>query len=166
MESVSVNPAFSHLRPAWPDLAVWGLVCFTAPVFGSAARPDGWYAQLRKPAWNPPPWVFAPVWTLLYATMAVAAWIVWRRGGFRAQRLPLGLFLTQLALNAVWTPLFFGLHHPGLAFVDIVLLWCAIAATAAAFWRVHRGAAVLLGPYLAWVSFACVLNLTVWHLNR
>ncbi len=115
--------------------------------------------------WNPPGWVFGPVWTALYAMMAVAAWMVWRRGGFGMQRFPLVLFVTQLALNALWTPLFFGLHRPDLALVDIALLWLAIVSTVATFTRVHRGAAALLVPYLAWVSFATFLNLTIWRLN-
>lgn len=127
--------------------------------------PGEWYASLRKPAWNPPGWIFGPVWTALYTMMAVAAWMVWRHGGFTAQRRPLALFLLQLALNAAWTPLFFGWHRPGLAFAEIVLLWLAIAATLVAFRPVSRAAAWLLAPYLAWVSFATVLNLTLWRLN-
>jgi len=152
-------------KSAWPGLVVWLVACFAAPALGFSAGPGAWYEELQKPAWNPPGWIFGPVWTVLYATMAVAAWMIWRRGGFRAQRRALLLFLTQLALNAVWTPLFFGLHDPALAFVDIVLLWIALAATIAAFWPVHRGAAMLLGPYLAWVSFAAFLNFTIWQLN-
>jgi tryptophan-rich sensory protein len=97
--------------------------------------------------------------------MAVAAWLVWRHGGWAAQRRPLGLFLAQLALNAAWTPLFFGLHWPGVAFFEIVLLWLAIAATIAAFRPVSRAAMGLLMPYLAWVSFAAALNFTLWRLN-
>ncbi len=165
MPTIAVTITNSVLKPSWPGLAVWLVLCFAAPALGSAAGPGEWYAQLQKPAWNPPGWVFGPVWTLLYAMMAVAAWGVWRRGGWRAQRLPLSLFLTQLALNALWTPLFFGLRSPGLALVDIVLLWLALAATLAAFARVHRASAVLLAPYLAWVSFAAFLNFTIWQLN-
>lgn len=163
----ATDPTFTKepLKPAWPGLVVWLVVCFAAPALGSAAGPGAWYAELKKPSWNPPGWVFGPVWSVLYASMAGAAWGVWRRGGFRAQRLPLGLFLTQLALNALWTPLFFGLRSPGLALVDIVLLWLALVATLAAFARVHRGAGALLAPYLAWVSFAAFLNFTIWQLN-
>ena len=106
--------------------------------------PGEWYAALKKPAWNPPGWVFGPVWTALYTMMAVAAWLVWQRGGFATQRRPLVLFLAQLVLNATWTPLFFGLHRPGVAFAEILLLWLAIAWTLAAFWRVQRAAAWLL----------------------
>jgi tryptophan-rich sensory protein len=144
---------------------VWLLVCFAAPALGSAAGPGEWYARLAKPSWNPPGWLFGPVWTLLYAMMAVAAWMIWRRGGWRAQRLALGLFLTQLGLNALWTPLFFGQHRPDLALIDIAALWLAIVATLVAFARVHRPAAALLVPYLAWVSFATFLNFTLWRLN-
>jgi len=105
------------------------------------------------------------VWTALYTLMAVAAWLVWRRGGWAAQRRPLALYLGQLALNALWTPLFFGLHQPGLAFAEILLLLAAIVATALAFRRVSPAVAFLLVPYLAWVSFAAFLNFTLWRLN-
>ncbi len=145
--------------------AGWVLICFAAASFGALLLPGEWYASLKKPTWNPPAWIFGPVWTVLYATMAIAAWLVWRRGGWAAQRRPLFLFLAQLALNALWTPLFFGLHRPGLAFAEIVLLWLMIVATLAAFRSANRAAMWLLAPYLAWVSFAAVLNLTLWRLN-
>jgi tryptophan-rich sensory protein len=109
--------------------------------------------------------VFGPVWTTLYAMMAVSAWLVWRQGGFAAQRRALTFFLVQLALNALWSPLFFGLEQPGMAFVCIIALWLAIAATIAVFRRVQRIAAWLLVPYIAWVSFAAVLNGVLWRLN-
>ncbi|MEN9678424.1 MAG: hypothetical protein RIS76_4320, partial [Verrucomicrobiota bacterium] len=121
--------------------------------------------QLRKPDWNPPSWIFAPVWSALYTMMAVAAWLVWRRGGWREQRGPLGCFLLQWFLNALWTPLFFGLHLPGIALVEILMLWGALVVTAVCFWRVRPVAGVLLLPYLAWVSFAAFLNFTLWRLN-
>jgi tryptophan-rich sensory protein len=150
---------------ALAGLAGWILLCFVPAALGAFAMPGAWYASLQKPAWNPPGWIFGPVWTLLYILMAVAAWRVWRLGGFRVQRAPLSRFLLQLALNAAWTPLFFGIHQPGWAFVDIVLLWVAIARTLAAFWRVHPVSAWLLAPYFAWVSFASVLNFTLWRMN-
>ena len=146
-------------------LGGWVLLCFGAAASGAVFMPGEWYAALKKPSWNPPGWVFGPVWTTLYTMMAVAAWLVWKRGGFTAQRRALVPFLAQLALNAAWTPLFFGLHRPGLAFAEILLLWLAIAWTIVAFWRVHRVAAGLLCPYLAWVSFAAALNGTLWRLN-
>lgn len=148
-----------------PGLIGWLLLCYAASALGVLFMPGDWYASLNKPAWNPPNWVFGPVWTLLYGMMAVAAWLVWQQGGFALQRRPLRLFLIQLGLNALWTPLFFGLRSPGLAFVDIILLWLAIVATLISFWRVSRPATWLLVPYLAWVSFAAVLNGTIWWLN-
>jgi tryptophan-rich sensory protein len=141
------------------------LLCFVAAGVGGLFMPGEWYASLKKPAWNPPGWIFGPVWTALYTMMAVAAWRVWKCGGFTAQRRPLALFLVQLALNAAWTPLFFGLHRLGLAFAEMLLLWLAIAATLTEFYRVSRAAAWLLAPYLAWVSFAALLNFTLWRLN-
>jgi len=124
----------------------------------------GWYATLKKPSWNPPSWVFGPVWTVLYISMAVAAWLVWRQGGL--WQWALALYAIQLVLNAAWTPLFFGLHRPGAAFVEIVALLIAIIATTLAFWPRSTAAGVLMLPYIAWVSFASVLNFTIWRLNR
>jgi tryptophan-rich sensory protein len=122
------------------------LLCFSAASLGAFFMPGEWYATLSKPSWNPPGWIFGPAWSALYSMMAVAAWLVWKRGGFAAQRRPLRIFLVQLGLNAAWSPLFFGLHSPGLAFVEIVMLWLAIAATLAAFRPVSRAAAWLLAP--------------------
>jgi tryptophan-rich sensory protein len=144
----------------------WLVLCFAAATSAVFVSVDGWYAALNKPSWNPPSWLFGPVWTLLYIMMAIAAWLVWRKGGWTLQRWPLGLFVIQWLLNAIWTPLFFGMHLIGLALVDIVLLWIAIVATLAAFWRVSKPAAWLLVPYLAWVSFATALNFAIWQLNR
>ena len=147
------------------SLVGWLVVCFSAASLGAFFTPGEWHAALNKPAWNPPGWVFGPVWSTLYTMMAVAAWLVWRRGGFTGQGWPLGLFLFQLGLNALWTPLFFGLHQMGLAFIDISLLWLAIACTLVSFWSVQRIAAWLLVPYLLWVSFAAALNFSLWRLN-
>ena len=141
------------------------LLCLAAAAFGGLFMPGEWYGALKKPPWNPPGWVFGPVWAALYTMMALAAWLVWRRGGWVSQRRPLMLFLLQLALNAAWTLLFFGLHRPGLAFAEIVALWLAIAATVAAFRPASRAAAWLLAPYLAWVGFAAALNFALWRLN-
>ncbi len=143
----------------------WLALTFSAAATGVFVKTGGWYATLAKPAWNPPGWLFGPVWTALYLMMAVAAWMVWRRGGWRAQRGPLTLYLTQWALNALWTPLFFGLHRPDWAFAEILILLLAILATLAAFWRVKPLAGALLIPYTVWTGFATLLNYTIWRMN-
>ena len=146
------------------------LTCLGAGVLGSlfsvGQNLNDWYGRLNKPAFNPPNWVFAPVWTALYVLMGVAAFLVWRMGlGNRTVRIALVLFGLQLGLNALWTPLFFGLHWIGWALVEIVALWLVIVATVVAFHRVSLPAAICLYPYLAWVSFASVLNYSLWQLN-
>ena len=149
------------------SLVAWLALCFVASGIGAVAsiRAVSFYGGLAQPTWAPPAWVFGPMWTLLYAMMAVAAWLVWRTGGFRVQRTALTLFLVQLAVNALWSWLFFAWHLGALAFADIVLLWVLIAATIVAFWRVRPLAGALLIPYLLWVSFAGALNWAVWQLN-
>lgn len=146
-------------------LAGWMAVCFAASMTGAIISPDDWYANLDKPSWNPPNWIFGPVWVTLYFMMAFSAWTVWKQGGWAEQRKPLICFLCQLTLNAAWTPLFFGLHKPALAFVNIVLLGVVIVITMTHFWRVSSIATYLLIPYLAWVSFASYLNFTLWQMN-
>ena len=156
------------LNSPWKNaaaLAVCIAVTFLAPALGAWAMPGEWYASLRKPSWNPPSWLFGPVWTALYLMMATAAWLVWRRGGCSGQRRALTLYLVQLVLNAAWTPLFFGLKMPGIAFAEILLLLAAVVTTAFAFRRVNKAAGALLVPYIAWVSFAGLLNFTLWRLN-
>ena len=153
----------------WIGLAVAVGICFAAAGVGSlytSPAIPGWYASLQKPAWNPPNWVFGPVWTLLYLMMAVAAWLVWRERGFAGATLPLALFFLQLVLNAFWSIIFFGWRNPALALVEIFFLWAAIFATMLAFWRVSHAAGWLMWPYLLWVTFAGFLNLTIWRLNR
>ena len=140
-------------------------VTFIAAWNGARYMPGEWYAALSKPSWNPPSWIFAPVWTFLYISMAVAAWLAWRRKGLPAAATPIAVFLVQLGLNSLWTWLFFGLHRPDLAFGDISLLWVAILATLILFWRASPAAGWLFVPYLAWVSFAAVLNFTLWRMN-
>jgi tryptophan-rich sensory protein len=138
-------------------------VSFAAAGVGAIASQEAgaFYQQLARPAWAPPGWLFAPVWTVLYAFMGVAAWLVWRRRAYG----PIALFVVQLALNALWTWLFFAWRQGAASFVAIVVLWLLIAATMAAFWRVRRAAAALLAPYLAWVGFAAALTYAVWQRN-
>jgi translocator protein len=147
-------------------LILWLVVSVSAGWFGSRFIPGEWYAGLVKPSWNPPSSVFAPVWSTLYILMGVAAWLVWRKFGFAGAPVALGLFVFQLVLNALWSYLFFGLHQPAVAFVEIVVLWLAILATTIGFWRVSVQAGVLLLPYLSWVAFASALNLQLWRLNQ
>jgi len=146
-------------------LLAWLVVCFAAAAVGSRFLPGAWYATLTKPAWNPPAAVFAPVWTVLYASMGVAAWLVWRRAGFAGAGAALAAFGAQLVLNALWSYLFFGLHRPGVAFADILALWLVILVVAALFWRVDWRAGALMVPYLVWVGFASCLNFALWRLN-
>lgn len=149
-------------------LALSGLACFSAAGLGSLwtfPSLGDWYAELNKPSWNPPNSVFGPVWTTLYALMALSAWLIWRQRERASVAWPLTLFGGQLVLNALWSGIFFALHRPGWAFAEIGLLWPMILATALSFWRIHRIASILLFPYLAWVSFAAVLNGTIWQLN-
>jgi len=146
-------------------LAAFVVLCFGVSVLGGMAAAPAlaeWYPALRKPAWTPPGWVFGPVWTLLYPMVAVAGWLAWREG--RARFGPL-VYLLQLALNAAWPWVFFGHRRLGPALVCVVLLWVAILATIAAFWRLSRGGALLLVPYLAWVGFAAALNHAIWRMN-
>lgn len=145
----------------------WLLLSFIAAAIGgwASAHAATFYGHLAQPTWAPPAWLFGPVWSALYALMGIAAWLVWRVGGFAAARRAMLLFLIQLAANALWSWLFFAWHLGALAFVDIVLLWLLIVATVIAFWRIRPLAGALLLPYLAWVSFASGLNFVVWHLN-
>jgi len=145
-------------------LLLFLVLCFAAAAGGALFPPGPDYAALQRPAFAPPNWVFGPVWTLLYLMIAVAGWRLWRRAGWshRASR----LWLLQIGLNALWTPLFFGLQWRGVALLEIVLLWAAILATIFAARAVDRPASWLLVPYLCWVSFASVLNAGFWWLNR
>lgn len=139
-----------------------------AAALGAVASIDaaGFYAALARPSWAPPSSVFGPVWTVLYLAMAVAAWLVWRAAGsLVSARVALGLFAVQLVLNALWSWLFFAWHRGFAAFVDIIALWIVLAATIGAFARHSRAAALLMLPYLTWVTFAGALCFAVWRMN-
>lgn len=145
----------------------WIAITFAAAALGAWASTSAasFYANLVLPSWAPPARVFGPVWTLLYAMMAIAAWLVWRERGWRGAWPALSLYLLQLAINALWSWLFFGWKLGALAFIDILVLLVLVCAIIFAFARIHRGAAVMLLPYLAWISFAAALNFSVWQAN-
>ena len=151
-------------RRSWAGLIPFAIAVAAAAligvlgVTGTAAE----YQNLDQPPWAPPSWLFGPVWTVLYAMIAVAGWLVWRRTGWNRA---LTVYAVQLALNAIWTPIFFGFGRYGLALADIVVLWVLIGATVLLFRPVSRTAAWLLVPYWAWVTFATALNAAIWHAN-
>lgn len=145
----------------------WLAVSFAAASLGgfASANAGDFYQQLTRPAWAPPSWLFAPVWTLLYLLMGIAAWLVWRERGFRKAPFTLSLFLIQLGVNALWTWLFFVWHLGAMAFYEILILWALIVCTLIAFWRVRAIAGALMAPYLAWVTLAAALTYAVWQAN-
>lgn len=143
-------------------LAGWFLLSFAASGIGGIASLNArsFYQELERPTWAPPGWLFGPVWTTLFALMAIAAWLVWRARGWQGARTALTLFIVQLVVNALWSWFFFAWRMGTAAIVDVLLLWVLIAATLAMFWRVRSLAGALLVPYLAWVSYASAL--TIW----
>lgn len=154
-------------RPRSSPIALlfWLAVSYAPALTGAAFPPDEWSRHLIKPTWNPPDWLFGPVWMTLYFLIGVAVYRVARRD-HPGTPVALTWFFGQLVLNALWTPLFFGLHRPDLALACIVVLWLAIVGTIRAFARVAPGSGALLAPYLLWVSFATALNGAIWWLNR
>lgn len=157
----------SHTRNA-VALACFVALCLAVAAIGGAVTATSvgsWYAGLAKPSFNPPGWVFGPVWTVLYFMMAFAAWRVWRARDLAGARAALGLWALQLALNLCWSLIFFGARAIGAALAEIVVLLAAILATALLFWRIDRLAGALLVPYAVWVGFATILNAALWRLN-
>ncbi|MDB5374527.1 MAG: CrtK [Belnapia sp.] len=138
-------------------------VCFATACSGAVFKPGDWYENLAKPAWKPPNWLFPPVWSVLFTLIAIAGWLAWRQVGFG---LPLVVYGIHLLLNAGWSALFFGLKRPDLAFAELVVFWLSILATILLFAPVSAAAAWLLAPYLAWVTFAGMLNYAIWQRNR
>lgn len=162
----TITPSFSKQKQILGLLA-WLAVVFAVSALGALAsiNASGFYAEVIRPTWAPPANVFGPVWSALFFMMGISAWLVWRRGGFAIQGKALGVFLLQLAFNVLWSWLFFAWKTGGGAFADIIFLWALILTTIVLFWRVSRVAALLLVPYLLWVSFASVLNYTIWQTN-
>jgi benzodiazapine receptor len=158
-------------RLSLPDLLALGVLaglCFATAAVGSLFTVPaiaGWYADLARPSWTPPNWVFTPVWLTLFALMALAGWLVWLRRNHASVVLPFTLFGLQLVLNAAWSFLFFTLQSPGAAFGEILVLLLAILATVVVFARVSTTASLLLLPYLFWVGYAAVLNFALWRMN-
>ncbi|MFZ0417851.1 MAG: TspO/MBR family protein [Candidatus Sulfotelmatobacter sp.] len=150
-------------------LAAFVALTFSAAGIASAFTARSvrrWYPSLRKPPGSPPASYFGPVWTVLYLLMTIAAWNVWRLGdGWSGAAPAITIFLVQLALNAAWSAIFFGLRAPGLALIEIVFLWAAVLACIILFWRISIFSAALLLPYLAWISYAAYLNAGIWRLN-
>jgi tryptophan-rich sensory protein len=152
----------------WISLLLWMGVCFAVAGVGgrwTASEIPGWYRTLARPAIAPPNWVFGPVWTLLYALMALAVWQVWQAAASPLRSWGVVLFLAQLGLNLAWSWIFFRQHAIGAALAEAILLWAAIGATTLVFSRIAPAAAWLMAPYWAWVSFACVLNRAYSRLN-
>ena len=153
----------------WIGWCAFVAICFLAAGIGSwftTASVTSWYPTLTKPAGTPPAWVFAPVWSMLYVLMATAAWLIWKQRSAADVTMALGLFVTQLALNATWSFVFFGLRRPGLALLELLVLLAALVATVATFAPLSRLACWLMVPYVAWVSYATYLNFGIWRLNR
>jgi tryptophan-rich sensory protein len=153
----------------WVPLGLFLVLAFAAAALGALATAtsvDTWYPTLRKPDWNPPSWIFSPVWTFLYLLMAVATWRAWRTEDVVTARRTVSLYSAQLTLNALWSILFFGLRQPGAALLEIIVLWALLVLILLRYWRLDRVAAVLWIPYVAWVTFAAFLNGTLWTLNR
>ena len=146
----------------WIALGIFLALCFGVAYLGAQFAPGEWHAALEKPSWNPPNWVFGPVWTMLYIMIAIAGWLVWTSAPTSAA---MWFWAAQLVFNAAWSWLFFGLHRMDIAFVDIVLVWLAILAFIITAWPISVTAALLFVPYLIWVSFASALNYSIWSLN-
>ena len=152
------------------NLIAWVIICLAAGLIGSIFTIPSiptWFAGLNKPPFSPPNWIFSPVWTTLFILMGISAWLVWEKGiSNKEVRSAIMIFAAQLALNMLWSILFFGFKSPLLAFVEIIVLWVLILATILSFYKISKPAAWLLIPYILWVSFASVLNLSIWLINR
>lgn len=164
-------PAVISRKRSLLTLVFFLLLCLAAGGIGgfaTAENVDTWYRTIEKPSWNPPGWLFGPVWTTLYVMMGISGWLVWKnqKSSAAAKRNALALFGVQLILNGLWSFVFFEWHLLAWALIEILILWVAIVATLVAFFRIRKAAGWLLVPYLAWVSFASFLTYTIWMLNR
>ena len=151
------------------DFYTWGLFVlanFAAATSGAVFTPGQWYEGLNKPSWRPPNWLFPPVWLVLYVVIGTSGWLVWRDTEPGTRMLPMTIYFVHLALNFLWSAIFFGLKRPGWAFCEIILLWSTLVAMMVVFYPINQTAALILIPYLCWVSFAGCLNFKVWELNK
>lgn len=146
-------------------LAFWVVLTFSVATLASQFEPGDWYSKIAKPTWTPPGWLFGPVWSILYLSMSVAAWLVWRHRSTAKASLPLALYLLQLLLNGLWSWLFFGRQWIDLALIDLMILVTLVAITVVMFLRVSKTAGLMLLPYLLWISFAAALNYQIWRMN-
>jgi translocator protein len=146
------------------SIAVVQLTGIIGSVFTTSSI-DTWFTTIVKPEWNPPSWVFGPVWIALYTLMGIASFLVWQKKELSNVKIALSVYGVQLVLNALWSILFFGLKNPGLAFAEIIVLLIFIIITTILFWRINTVAGILMLPYIAWVTFATFLNYTIWQLN-
>jgi len=155
-------------KESWIKLVIAVLVCQLAGIAGAIYTSGSlttWYAALAKPLFNPPNWIFAPVWITLFLLMGISLWLVWQKEKKKNINTAFVFFSIQLVLNAMWSAFFFGMQNPLYALIDIALLWLAILATILSFWKISKSASYLLVPYILWVTFAAVLNFYIWRLN-
>jgi len=148
------------------SLSAFLLACAATATPGVVLRPGSWYRKLAKPPWCPPAWLFGPVWLVLYVSIAVSGWLVWQQASVDGAVLAIAVYAVQLVLNGLWSTVFFGLRRPDFAFMEIVCLWLSILATMVVFHSIDKTAAYILVPYALWVTFAALLNLSIWRLNR
>jgi benzodiazapine receptor len=156
------------MRASIVSLIIAIIICFGAAAIGSfftAKSVSTWYVTLNKPTWNPPSWLFGPVWTILYLMMAISIWLIWSKFTFKDYPVIYSIFALQLILNVIWSGIFFGLRQPGWAVIDIAVLWILILLYVLFTWPVSKAASLLFVPYLLWVGFAGVLNFTIWRIN-
>jgi len=146
-------------------LAFWVVLTFSVAALASQFEPGEWYTNIAKPTWTPPGWLFGPVWGILYFSMSVSAWLVWRRRHKTAVSRPLTFYFAQLATNGMWSWLFFGRQWTGLALIDLFALVILVAITVVTFLRVSKTAGLMLLPYLLWITFAAALNFQIWRMN-
>lgn len=155
-------------KESWVKLVIAILVCQLAGLAGAIYTSGSlttWYATLAKPLFNPPNWIFAPVWITLFLLMGISFWLIWQKEKKKNINTAFVFFSIQLVLNAMWSAFFFGMQNPLYALIDIALLWLAILATILSFWKISKSASCLLVPYILWVTFAAVLNFYIWRLN-